>query len=103
MRKFNKCTPMPRQKHVPVRTCVACRRAGSKRELIRLVKSSEGVVVDTKVKLPGRGVYLCPNHSCWERGLKGNRIEFGLRIKLSPENRQALLDYSRNFSEQDIR
>jgi len=103
LKKLNNNTPISRRKHVPVRTCVACRCANSKRELIRLVKTSEGVVVDARGKLPGRGVYLCPDRSCWEKGLKGNRIEFGLRIRLSPENRQALLDFSRNLSDRDNR
>lgn len=86
-----------RLKHVPLRTCIACRQTASKRDLIRLVSTIEGVVIDSKGRKPGRGVYLCPVRECWENGLKGNRIEFGLRTKLSPENRQMLFAYGKDL------
>jgi len=92
-----------KHKHVPLRTCVACRRSTAKRELIRLVKFESRVVVDPGGKKPGRGVYLCAHRKCWEAGLKGNRIEFGLRTKLSAENRQALLEYGRELQEKEMR
>lgn len=84
-------------KHVPLRTCIACRQAAGKRELIRLISNAGAVEVDIKGRKPGRGVYLCSQQKCWETALKGNRIEFGLRTKLSAENRQALLEYSRSL------
>jgi len=41
-----------KQKHIPLRTCVACRETSPKRELIRLVLIAEGeVVVDETGKL----------------------------------------------------
>lgn len=83
----------PRRKHVPQRTCVACRSAQGKRELVRLVAAAGGVQIDSRGKMPGRGVYLCPNRQCWEKGLKSNRIEYGLRTRLTDENRQALDEY----------
>jgi hypothetical protein len=89
------------QKLVPQRTCIACRGAKGKRELIRLVSSPTGIETDPKGKKPGRGVYLCPRAICWERGLKTNRIEFGLRTKMSAENRQSLVDYGRSLPEKE--
>lgn len=86
-------------KHIPQRTCVACRRARDKKDLIRLVRSDEGVVeVDPSAKKPGRGAYLCPEKDCWEIGLKGNRLEHALRTKLSVDNRQALTEYRTNLA-----
>jgi uncharacterized protein len=90
-----------KQKHVPLRTCIACRRSAGKRELVRLVNSSGGIEVDLKGRKPGRGVYLCAQRKCWENGLKSNRIEFGLRTKLSIENRQLLLEYSAGLPEKE--
>jgi uncharacterized protein len=84
--------------HVPERTCIACRKVSVKRDLIRLVCSSGLVELDLKGKKTGRGVYICPNRQCWEIGLKGNRIEFGLRTKITVENRQSLLEYSSHLA-----
>ena len=83
----------PKPKHVPQRTCIACRQVGGKRSLLRLVRTEQGVQVDTTGKLPGRGAYLHPYQSCWQAVLRGGRIEQALRVRLSEENRQALLDY----------
>jgi uncharacterized protein len=89
--------------HVPERTCVACRKTLAKGKLMRLVCSVDSVGIDPKGKMPGRGVYLCPHRECWEAGLKGNRIEFGLRTKISASDREALLQYGRSLPVKDNR
>lgn len=62
-------------KHVPIRTCVACRTQRPKRELIRIVRTPEGEVhVDPTGKAKGRGAYLCPQAACWELAIKRNAI-----------------------------
>lgn len=63
--------PVRRIKHVPQRTCVGCREILPKRTLIRIVRTAEGVKIDSTGKLAGRGAYLHNRRSCWERGLKG--------------------------------
>ncbi len=78
-------------KHVPQRTCIACRKVAGKRSLMRLVRTEEGVVVDASGKLPGRGAYLHPYQSCWQAVLRGGRLEQALRTRISEENRQTLL------------
>lgn len=80
-------------KHVPERTCIGCRQVRLKRELVRLVHTSSGMVeLDPSGKKAGRGVYLCSTQSCWEMGLKGNRLEYALRRKIAPENKTKLMD-----------
>ncbi len=64
--------PVKRVKHIPQRTCVGCRSVLSKRELIRIVRTPEGVQVDTTGKIAGRGAYLHDRRTCWEQGLKGS-------------------------------
>ena len=71
-----------RVKHVPQRTCVSCRKTASKRELIRLVNTADGVAIDLTGKMSGRGIYLHQNLDCWEKGLAGS-IEKGLSDKLT--------------------
>jgi len=86
-----------RRKHIPQRTCIACREIKAKKDLIRLVNNAGIVEIDLTHKKSGRGAYLCPTAYCWETGLKGNRLEYMLRIKLRPENRQILVEYSRSL------
>jgi uncharacterized protein len=80
-------------KHVPQRTCIACRKVAGKRALLRLVRTEKGVEVDATGKLPGRGAYLHPYQNCWKAVMQGGRIEQALRIRLNEENRQMLLAY----------
>lgn len=71
---------------------MVCRKVRPKRELIRLVRISDGEVeVDTSGKKAGRGAYLCPVEECWEIGLKGGRLEHALRTTLTQDNREQLI------------
>lgn len=83
----------PKPKHVPQRTCIACRQVAGKRGLVRLVRAAQGVVVDATGKLAGRGAYLHPYQECWQAALRGGRLEQALRTRLNEENRRALLAY----------
>ena len=59
-------------KKYPKRTCVACRQEFDKRDLLRVVRSPEGVVsVDTSGKASGRGAYICSDVKCVEKCAKG--------------------------------
>jgi len=85
-------------KHIPRRTCLACRQVKAKRELIRLVHAPDGnIEIDTNGKKRGRGAYLCPVWECWETGLKGNRLEYALRSHLTPDNREQLMKYAKDL------
>ncbi len=82
---------MPSPKHVPMRTCVGCRASRPKRELIRVVRTPEGVVVaDATGRLNGRGAYLDANASCLEKGLAGGALSRALELDVAPEARQRL-------------
>ncbi len=86
------------RKHIPQRTCVACREVKAKRELIRLVRISDrSVQVDTSGKRAGRGAYLCRAQECWEVGLKGGRLERALRTVLPQDNREQLIRYGKDL------
>ena len=63
-------------KHIPQRKCLSCGEMKDKRDLIRIVRSKEGVVsVDSTGKLSGRGAYMCRDASCIAKGKKARRIE----------------------------
>lgn len=72
---------MPRQKHKPQRSCIACREIKDKRELIRVVRTPDGeVIIDPTGKAKGRGAYLCRNSTCWHKGLEPGRIARALKV-----------------------
>lgn len=89
-----------RPRHVPQRTCVACREVQAKGALVRLVSTADGVVPDPKGKLPGRGAYLHARRDCWERGLRQN-LPAALRVELSEADLQRLTNYFSALPEAD--
>lgn len=83
-----------RGKHVPQRMCLACRQVKPKRELVRLVRLSDGSIeIDPGGKKAGRGAYLCGLPECWEIGLKSGRLEHALKTKLTRPDREQLGEY----------
>jgi predicted RNA-binding protein YlxR (DUF448 family) len=83
--------PEKRRKHVPMRTCIACRRKQPKRELLRVVRRPEGSIeLDPKGKLSGRGAYLCPERDCWELALDGAKLARALKCQVAADDIAAL-------------
>ena len=83
-----------RRRHVPQRTCVACRSTSPKRAFIRLVRTPEGTVaIDPTGKRAGRGAYLCARRDCWEEALKRDRLARALKTTITPEDRERLQSY----------
>jgi uncharacterized protein len=78
------------RKHIPVRTCVACREKETKRQLTRVVRTETGVQIDPTGKMNGRGAYLCDKASCWERAVKTDLLNKALRTTLTDGDRQRL-------------
>lgn len=91
-----------RPKHVPQRTCIACRNLAGKRTFIRLVRTEQGVEVDTTGKKAGRGAYIHPDRQCWQVALHGNRLGQALRTTISPEDRAKLLRFMETLPAVDV-
>jgi uncharacterized protein len=80
-----------RVKHIPMRTCIACRESKPKRELLRVVRTpDEHVQLDATGKKAGRGAYLCARLGCWESALKRKRLEQEFEIAISAADRADL-------------
>ena len=88
----------PHVKHVPQRTCVGCRVTLAKRDLIRLVRTADGVRIDRTGKLAGRGAYLHNLRSCWEAGLEGS-LAHALKVELSESDREKLREFATSLPE----
>ena len=89
---MSKKKPAQRVKHVPQRTCVGCREVLPKRTMIRIVRTTDGVQIDSTGKLAGRGSYLHDKRECWERGLKG-ALAHALKATISLDERAKLEEF----------
>ncbi len=70
-------------RHIPIRTCVACRTTGDKRGLIRIVRCPDDkVLVDRTGKQNGRGAYVCYSNQCIQQAQKQKRFERALRTPI---------------------
>ena len=70
-----------RVKHIPQRTCIGCHTVKPKRELVRLVLTSDGrVEIDLTGKRAGRGAYLHRERECWLEAFERRAIERALKM-----------------------
>ena len=71
------------QKKIPQRQCMGCRERKAKRELIRVVRGTDGnVTLDFGGKAPGRGAYICPNAECLKKALRSKALDRSLETTI---------------------
>ena len=74
------------QKKIPQRQCMGCRERKAKKELIRVVRGTDGTVsVDFGGKLNGRGAYLCPDPACLKKAQKSGALARSLEVPIPQE------------------
>ncbi len=73
-------------KKMPLRTCMGCNEQKDKKELLRIVKSKDGIIEpDITGKKNGRGAYICKNEDCLNKIIKSHRLEKIFETKISSE------------------
>ncbi len=73
-------------KKVPLRQCVGCGEMKNKREMMRVLKTSEEeIILDTTGKKNGRGAYLCKDGACLAKAIKTKGLERSLKISIPAE------------------
>ena len=73
-------------KKIPQRKCVGCREAHDKKDLIRIVRSKEGVIsLDESGKANGRGAYVCKKKACLERAVKTKGLDRAFKERVSSD------------------
>ena len=78
-------------KKIPMRMCVACREMRAKKDLMRVVRTAEGVLVlDRTGKLSGRGAYLCRDAACVQKAIKTRALERALEAPMNDDLKAAL-------------
>jgi predicted RNA-binding protein YlxR (DUF448 family) len=70
---------MPSDGRTPERTCLGCRQKAPKRELVRLVRRSDGVALDRAGSAQGRGAYVHRDAACARRALSKGALSRALR------------------------
>lgn len=74
---------MSAQKSMPSRRCLGCNEMKDKKDLLRIVRGTDGsVVFDSTGKANGRGAYICRSAECLKRCRKGGRLEKAFRAKI---------------------
>ena len=74
------------QKTIPQRQCMGCRERKPKREMIRIVRGTAGVVrLDFGGKMNGRGAYICPNPECLKKVQKSKALDRSLEVPIPDE------------------
>lgn len=74
------------QKKIPQRQCMGCRARRAKRELIRVVRGTDGSVsLDFSGKAPGRGAYICPDPECLKKALRSKALDRSLEVTIPEE------------------
>lgn len=86
------------EKKIPLRKCIGCNEMKDKRELIRVVRTTEGeITIDFKGKTNGRGAYVCRNKNCLEKACKNKGLERAFNIKIPLEVYDSLIKESEAF------
>ena len=74
------------QKKIPQRQCMGCRERKNKRDLIRVVRQTDGTVsLDFSGKVNGRGAYLCPDPECLKKARKSKALDRSLEPPIPEE------------------
>ena len=73
-------------KKVPLRKCIGCGEMKNKKEMMRVLKTTEDeIVLDTTGKKNGRGAYLCFSKECLKNAMKSKGLERSLKMPI-PQN-----------------
>ncbi len=73
-------------KKISMRQCVGCGEMKNKRDMMRVLKSAEGLIVlDMTGKKNGRGAYLCMNKECLVKARKNRGLERSFKMSIPDE------------------
>ncbi len=73
-------------KKVPMRKCVGCQEMKNKKEMMRVLKTSENTFeLDATGKKNGRGAYVCCSRDCLEKVIKNKGLERSFKQAIPKE------------------
>ncbi len=75
-----------KERRVPERTCIACRRKAPKKEMMRFVLDPDGnPQLDPTGRIQGRGANLCSSVECFDQAIENNSFARSWRTKVNNE------------------
>ena len=75
-----------KQRKIPMRTCVVTKEKCEKKDLIRVVRTPEGLVeIDPSGKKNGRGAYLKKDLSVFEKAQKTKILDRIFEVEVNDE------------------
>lgn len=95
-----------KEKHVPKRTCVACRKKAPKRDMIRIVlrKDSKEPEVDCGGRISGRGANVCADIKCFNSAIQHGQFERALKKNTGKAKLEELKgDFEKCLKEREFR
>ncbi|MEE1038367.1 MAG: YlxR family protein [Eubacterium sp.] len=72
-------------KKIPLRQCVGCGEMKSKKDMIRVLKTEDAIILDTTGKKNGRGAYVCKNAECLKKAKKSKGLDKSFKMAISDE------------------
>ena len=79
---------------IALRMCVCCRQMKEKKDLIRVVKTNDGFVIDSSMKMDGRGAYVCKNSECLNNCEKKHLLNKSFKCNVANEIYLKLKEYN---------
>ena len=74
------------QKKIPQRQFMGCRERKAKRDMIRVVRGTDGEVsLDFGGKKNGRGAYICPDMECLKKAIRSKALDRSLEVTIPEE------------------
>ncbi|MDE6961524.1 MAG: YlxR family protein [Lachnospiraceae bacterium] len=74
-----------------MRQCIGCGEKKSKRDMIRILRTTEGeIVLDATGRKNGRGAYLCGSTECLKKAEKSRGLERSLKTVIPAEVYESL-------------
>jgi predicted RNA-binding protein YlxR (DUF448 family) len=78
-------------KKIPLRKCTGCQEMKSKKELLRILHTSDDeIILDTTGRKNGRGAYVCASMDCLEKAVRNHGLERSLKCKVPEETYEVL-------------
>lgn len=78
-------------KKIPLRSCVVTKERLPKKELIRVVRTQDGVVIDLTGKLNGRGAYIKKDANVIKKAKLGKHLNRALETEVDENIFEELL------------
>lgn len=87
-------------KKIPLRQCIGCGEMKNKKEMIRVLRTTEEtIVMDATGRKNGRGAYLCPSMDCYRKAVKNKGLERSLKMAIPKDVYEALEKEMKQFGE----